>query len=80
MKVKESLIDQILENIVKMDLQDFIVTGGSIGSPRLGELEHSPEIIAMTEYINSKKHRIHRRQDAKKEKIVITLEIELQEK
>lgn len=45
---------------------------GHIANPKLGELEHSPEIIA--ESIKYSKR------DADKEKFIITLELELQEK
>lgn len=71
-KLKESLLEQILEHVTEMELQDFVVTGGHIANPKLGELRHSSEIIA-----ESMKYS---KRDADKAKFCITLELELQEK
>lgn len=71
-KLKETLLEQILEHVTEMELRDFVVTGGHIVNPKLGELEHSPEIIAETMKYSTR--------DANKAKFVITLELELQEK
>ena len=38
-KLKESVLDQILNHIITMELPDFIVIGAYINSPILGELE-----------------------------------------
>lgn len=71
-KMEESLLEQILDRFTGMELQDFIVTGGHIANPKLGELEHSPGIIA-----ESMKYS---KRDPNKTKFCITLELELQEK
>ena len=71
-KLEESLLEQILEHVTEMELQDFVVTGGHVSSPKLGVLSHSPEIVA-----ESMKYS---KRDADKVKLCITLELELQEK
>ena len=71
-KLKESVLDQIISHIITMELPDFIVIGVHINSPILGELKHSQEI--MTESLKYSKV------DKDKQKIRISIELEIQEK